>query len=174
MKKQFKKHNRIIIIGDVGRGKTTLALKLSKKLGIKHYSTDDFFWKKKFSEPEDKELSLNKILKVYEKEEWIVEGTTRRLLEQGLSRAEVIIYMMHNNFLYQWLAIFRRYLTEKQESLKKVFFMMKDVFYKRYNLGHRKGEMTYKEMYQKMINPYRDKVIELHSFKEIDDFVNSL
>jgi hypothetical protein len=29
-------------------------------------------------------------------------------------------------------------------------------------------------MYQKMINPYQNKVIELHSFRKIDNFVDSL
>ena len=174
MKKQFKEHDRIMIIGDPGRGKTTLALKLSNKLGIKHYSTDDFFWKKKFTQPEDKELSLNRILKVYEKEKWIVEGTTRRLLEVGLNKSDVIIYMRHNNSLYQLWIFLKRYLTEKRGSVKETLFLMKDVFNQRHGLGNKKGKMTYKEMYQKMINPYRNKVIELHSFREIEDFVENL
>ncbi len=48
---------RILIVGDSGRGKSTLAKSLSQKLNIKQYSTDDFFWKEKFSIPEDKEAS---------------------------------------------------------------------------------------------------------------------
>jgi len=39
------KFKKIIIIGDAGRGKSTLASKLSKKLNISYYSTDDFFMK---------------------------------------------------------------------------------------------------------------------------------
>ena len=48
----MKSINKIIIIGDAGRGKTTLASNLSKKLGIKHYSTDDFFYEIKFTKIE--------------------------------------------------------------------------------------------------------------------------
>jgi len=46
---------KILIVGDYGRGKTTLAQKLSRKLGIPYYSTDDFYWEKKFSKKQDKE-----------------------------------------------------------------------------------------------------------------------
>jgi len=41
----MKKYKKIIIIGDAGRGKSTLATKLAEKLGILHYSTDDSFMK---------------------------------------------------------------------------------------------------------------------------------
>jgi adenylate kinase family enzyme len=174
MKKQFKKHNQIIIIGDAGRGKSTLALKLSNKLGIKYYSTDDFFWKKKFTQEENKEISLNKILEIYKKEKWIVEGTTRRLLEAGLERADIIIYMKHNNSLYQLWILFKRYLTRRNEGLKDVLFLMKDVFYKRYGFGDKKRKITYHKMYQELVNPYRNKVMELHSFRAIDDFIKNL
>jgi len=43
------KFKKIIIIGDAGRGKSTLASKLSKKLNTPHYSTDDYFYEVKFS-----------------------------------------------------------------------------------------------------------------------------
>lgn len=36
--------NRIHILGASGSGTTTLANKLSKKLGYEHFDTDDFFW----------------------------------------------------------------------------------------------------------------------------------
>lgn len=170
MRKQFEKYNRIIIIGDAGRGKSTLALRISKKLSIKYYSTDDFFWKKKFTQPEDKQKSLSKILKIYKEEKWIVEGTTRRLLEAGLNKADIIIYMRYKNFLSQWGVLFRRYLTRKNERLIDILLLMKDVFMKRYRLKKSEKKMTYREM----VMPYQIKLIELHSFREINEFVNNL
>ena len=41
--------NRILIIGDSGRGKTVLARKISEKLGIPAYSTDDYLYEMKFT-----------------------------------------------------------------------------------------------------------------------------
>lgn len=36
-------NKKILIIGASGRGKTTFAKKLSEKLSIQYYETDDFF-----------------------------------------------------------------------------------------------------------------------------------
>jgi len=47
---------------------------------------------------------------------------------------------------------------------------MKHVFYKKHKIGYRKGKPTSTEV----IEPYKDKVITLSSFKEIDTFFNSL
>ena len=54
-------HKKILILGDAGRGKTTFAEKLSKKISIPYYSTDDFFWKVKFTEANDKAKSVEEI-----------------------------------------------------------------------------------------------------------------
>lgn len=170
MENQPKRYNRFIIIGDAGRGKSVLALKLSKRLHIKHYSTDDFYWKKKFTQPENKQVSTGKISKIYKTKEWIVEGTTCWLLDLGLDSADIIIYLKYKNIVFQWLSLFKRYLTEKDASLKETLSLMKHVFYKRYKLGYKKGKMTHQEA----ISLHRNKVIELHSFREIDDFVDSL
>jgi adenylate kinase family enzyme len=67
-------HERIFILGDSGRGKSTFARKLSEKIAIPYYSTDDFFWKTKFSEPSDRQKSIEDISRVYDGDSWIVEG----------------------------------------------------------------------------------------------------
>lgn len=64
-------------MGASGRGKSTFAARLSAKTGIPHCSTDDFYWKVKFTERNDKPKSIEDIRKVYEKEEWIVDGSSR-------------------------------------------------------------------------------------------------
>jgi len=165
-------HNlkKIIIIGDAGRGKSTLALALSKKLGLPQYSTDDYFYEVKFSKPRDKEESIRDISKLYHKDRWIVEGTTEHLLRPGLDSADTIIYLTYTNILSQWFVLIKRFLIRKDESIVELVKLMKHVLYKRYGLGHKKGKLTHKEV----VAPYKDKVILLSSFKSIDYFIENL
>lgn len=106
-------HKKIIIIGEAGRGKSTLAKKLSEKLNIPHFSTDDFYWETKFTIPRDKEKSLALVNEQYAKNEWIIEGTTQWLIEPALDDADMIIYLYFKNIWYQWFYISKRYFERK-------------------------------------------------------------
>ena len=53
-----KNLNRILIVGDAGRGKSTLASKISAKLGIPHHSTDHFYYEVKFTKIRDRQESI--------------------------------------------------------------------------------------------------------------------
>ncbi|MEI7777143.1 MAG: hypothetical protein WCI52_00890 [bacterium] len=159
-------YNKIIIIGDAGRGKTTLASRLSTKLGVKHYSTDDFYYEIKFTKPRNREEALGKIRKIYREDTWIVEGTTQWLLEDGLDSSDVIIYLKYKNIFSQWWTIFKRHFKRGDESFKGTFYLMRHVFYKRYGLGYKKGKPTHLDI----IAPYKNKVVVLSSFKEINNF----
>ena len=57
--------NKILIVGDAGRGKSTLALNISKKLGIPHYSTDDFYYEVKFTKVRNRPESITKISEIF-------------------------------------------------------------------------------------------------------------
>lgn len=162
--------NRILIVGDAGRGKTTLASKLSVKLGISNYSTDDFYHEVKFLKIRDREEAKNLIQEVFEEEKWIVEGTTQWLYEFGLQKADVIIHLEFKNTLVQWISLFRRYLGRDNETLHGLYKLMRHALYKKHKLGYRKGKPTSAEI----VEPYKDKVITLSSFKEIDGYFNSL
>jgi adenylate kinase family enzyme len=157
---------RILIVGDAGRGKTTLAQKLSEKLRIPFHSTDDFFWKTKFSERHDIGKSIDEISKVYAEDEWIIEGTTRRLVEPGFKRADLIVYLSFRNVLSQWWALIKRNRTRKNETVFNLIKFLRHVLYKRYGLGYKRGEPKILELLQ----PYSDKLVILHSHKEIDEF----
>lgn len=159
---------KIIITGDSGRGKSTLASNLSKKLNIKHYSTDDFLWKKKYSEMEDKKLAEDNIGKVYKEDEWIVEGGSMRMLKTSLESADVIVYLGFNNILMQYLVLFRRSLKRKNENIKTFYELIRHITYKRFKLGYKKGEPTMLET----LEPHKHKTIELYSYKEIEIFLN--
>ena len=84
---------KILIVGIVASGKTTLARKLSKLLGIVHYEIDsvvhDDINKIKRSEKEQK-----KIFKEINREDnWIIEGTLRQHLFYLCDMADKIIYL---------------------------------------------------------------------------------
>jgi len=168
----MKKENlkKIIIIGDAGRGKTTLAKKISKKLGIKHHSTDDHYYEIKFHKIRNKEKSIESISKICSNDKWIIEGTTRHLLEPGLDSADMIIYLKYNSIFPQWLSLVKRHFQRKDETLPELLRLMRHVFYKRYKLGYKKGRMTHAEL----LEPHKHKVVVLSSFEDIDDFEKSL
>jgi adenylate kinase family enzyme len=161
---------RIIIIGDAGRGKSTLAKKLSEKLNIPHYSTDDFFYEVKFSKHRSREGALALAEGIYQKERWIVEGTAQWLLKPGLDASDLIIYLRYKNIFHQWYTLFVRYLNRKEETFLELLGLMRHVFYKRYNLGYKKGAPTHSQV----IAPHRSKVVILSSFREIDQFCVTL
>lgn len=163
----FKK---ILIVGDSGRGKSTLAKELSEKLSIKFYSTDNFYWRKKFTIPESKEISHQKISKIYNQNSWIVEGATRGLVKCGLDKADIIIYLGYKNLTSQFWVLFKRNLTRKEENLSNLFNLYKHLICKKYKIGSQKN----KESIEEMLKPFSDKTIKLNSFKEIDNFIQKL
>ncbi len=168
MKKEIL--NKILIVGDAGRGKSTLAAKISEKLGIPHHSTDDFYYEIKFSKVRDRTEAQEKILEVYKNDKWIIEGTNNHLIVHGLDSADKIIHLKYKSIFTQWMSLIKRYFKRDNETLRKLFSLMRHVFYKKYKLGDRKLKLTHSEL----IEPYKHKVITLSSFKEIDEFLDSL
>lgn len=84
---------KILIVGIVASGKTTLARKLSKLLDIKHYEIDsvvhDDVNNVKRSEAEQKKI----FKKIDKNSSWIIEGTLRKHLFYLCDMADKIIYL---------------------------------------------------------------------------------
>lgn len=157
-------HNKILIVGDAGRGKTTLAEKLSKQLGIPWCSTDDYFWKVKFTEPNDRQKSEQEISEVYKRSQWIVEGTTRRLFQEGLEKADIIYLLEFKSIIFQYYFLIKRSFTRKHERLIDLYRLIRHVTYKRY----KKNYGNHLPPLRDMLKPYSSKVVTLNSVKEID------
>jgi len=162
--------NKILIVGDACRGKSTLASKISTKLGIQNHSTDDFYYEIKFTKIRDRKESIENIKEIYKNEKWIVEGTTKHLIEHGLDSADQIIHLQYKSIPTQWMVLLKRYFKRDNETIGGLYKLMKHVLYKKHHLGYRKGKPTPTEI----IKFHKDKVITLSSFKEIDNFLNSL
>src|ERR1035437_8235620 len=146
------KYKKIMSLGDAGRGKTTFAVNLSKKTNILNYSTDDCFWKVKFTEPNDREKSVEEISEVYKKDEWIVDGTTRRLIVEGLEKADIIYFLIHKNIIHQYYFLTKRSLTRKNENFVGLWNLLKHVTYKRYKKGYGGHALPLHEL----LEPYKN------------------
>jgi len=165
-----KKLKKILIVGDAGRGKSALAEQVSGKLSIEHHSTDDFYWKTKFTEKQDPKTSLDMALEVYREGEWIVEGTNTKLFTPGLDSADLIIHLVYPSIFAQWWRLVKREFGRKGTNTKEFMYLLRHVLYKRYGWGYKKGEMTTREI----LEPHKKKAVELSSFKEINKFVEDL
>ena len=165
-------HNKIIITGDSGRGKTTFAEKLSRKTSIPWHSTDDYFYEVKFTKPRDKQESVQMVSKLYQGDKWIIEGTTQRLIEPGLELADIIIYLHFKTIFSQWFSIIKRNFTKGngggKESWAGLFQLLKHVYYKK------KGKYKDKQTQLEFVSPHKNKLIILNSFKEMNAFINKL
>ena len=84
---------KILIIGIVASGKTTLARKLSELLGIKHYEIDTIVHDddKRIKRSEDEQKRIFKMIN--KNDEWIIEGTLREHLFYLCDMADKIIYL---------------------------------------------------------------------------------
>ena len=84
---------KILIIGIVASGKTTLAKELSKRSGIKHFEIDlivhnDINEIKRTAEEQQRIID-----KINENEDWIIEGVLRKNVYNLLEISDKIIYM---------------------------------------------------------------------------------
>ncbi len=156
-------YKRILIVGDAGRGKSTFAKKLSEKTGIPSYSTDDFYWKTKFTEPNNKQTSITDIQKIYEQDEWIVDGSTRHLIIGGLEKAHIIYFLEFTHIIPQYYFLIKRFFTRKFERFSDLWALLKHITYKRY----KKGYGAHLPSLREILKPYADKVVRVTSLKQL-------
>ena len=151
---------KIHIIGGPGSGKTFLAEKLSKELGIKHYDLDDIQWDNSAKsygtkrDPKERAAMLDKILK---EDDWIIEGVYYAWCGRCFEDADKIYLLNVPRRTYRY-RIIRRFIRRKlgiekgkKETLKSLSALLKwaDKF-QRENLVEIK----------KILKNYPDKVIE--------------
>ena len=151
---------KIHIIGGPGSGKTYLAEKISKELGIQHYDLDELQWDNKSDfygvkrEPDERDRLLQDVLSY---NDWIIEGVYYAWCQQCFSDADKIYVLSVPRYKYRY-RIIRRFVRRKlgleqgkKETLKSLSRLLKWADkYQQVNLVE----------IRKLLIPYSDKVIE--------------
>ena len=146
---------KILIVGTVGTGKTTLARKLSKEYNIKYYEIDsivhDDINKKKRTPQQQNEIISN----INKEDGWIIEGVLRENLEYLLEIAEKIIYLdIPKNIRNK--RILTRYIKQKigiEKSNYKPSLKMLKMMYKWSNEFEKN-----RDEFENKLNKYVDKL----------------
>ncbi|MGC2310124.1 MAG: hypothetical protein WA432_00710 [Candidatus Babeliaceae bacterium] len=99
-------HKRIVIVGNAGSGKTTLAFQLQKKFNLPLYHLDQYYWQSNWER-----VGLEKFNKIHEelckKDAWIIEGLYVKVLQQRVAHADVVIFLDMPRFLCIWYVLKR-------------------------------------------------------------------
>lgn len=104
---------KIYIVGIVASGKTTLAKGLSEKIKIPRFELDSIIHDDENNgQKRSLEEQLQIIYEINKKEDWIIEGTHRKNLDELFILADKIIYL--DIPLYKRrLRILKRYIKQK-------------------------------------------------------------
>ncbi len=108
----LKRADRIVIFGSSGGGKSTLAQKLARLLGVRYVSMDrEVFWLSGWvsrPRPEQREI----IARIVAEDRWIIDGNNPRTLDLRLPRADVILWVRVSRWLCLW-SIFKRGIVHR-------------------------------------------------------------
>ena len=150
---------KIHIIGGPGSGKTFLAQKLSRELGVKHYDLDDLQWDNSSDSygvkrvPDERDRLLADVLN---HRDWIIEGVYYAWCQQCFADADKIYVLSVPRYKYRY-RIIRRFVRRKlgfekgkKETLKSLSQLLEWADkYQQVNLVE----------IRKLLVPYSDKVI---------------
>ncbi|MEM8592474.1 MAG: hypothetical protein AAGF13_08085 [Pseudomonadota bacterium] len=110
--------NRVMVIGQPGAGKSTLAIMLGEKTGLPIVHLDHIHWKPGWV-PRPLEEKILLVRAEEEKPRWIIEGGLKRTSETRLARADTLVWINVGLARRLWRVIARswRYRGQSRPDL---------------------------------------------------------
>ncbi|CNI61364.1 topology modulation protein [Yersinia massiliensis] len=109
--------NRIVILGNAGSGKSSLARKLGQKLSSPIVHLDRLFWGPNWTKPVADEFR-NKVIEAISDSRWICEGNySRRTFDLRLPKADLIIWLNTPRLTCLKRVLIRTFRNEQRPDL---------------------------------------------------------
>lgn len=164
---------KIYIIGSVASGKTTLAKKLSKQLGIPYYALDDIVYAKSGKVRRKRTLKEQEmILKmINQKEDWICEGVYRKSYHDLLDWCDHIIFLDTPLWKRNYHILLRH--TKQNLRLESCSYRPNVAMLRAMYGWSRDFEKT-KEHFERLLRPYKHKIIVIRKSDELKDRVHTV
>lgn len=157
---------KVLIIGSVASGKSTLARKLSNKFNIKSYEIDSIVHDDVNNIKRKNEEQQKIIEKIDNQTEWIIEGTLRRNLYNLLEMADNIIYV-DTPLIIRKKRIFTRYIRQKlgieKCGYKPSYKMLKNMY-----TWTKEFESKRKD-FEDVLKKYQEKLIVIKNSNDINE-----
>jgi adenylate kinase family enzyme len=147
---------KILIIGSVGSGKTTLAKKISNKLEIPYYEIDSIVYNDIKKEKRLTQEQDNIIKNINKNNSWIIEGTLRKNLNYLLDLSDKIIYL-NTNYNIRKIRIIKRYIKQKLK-LEKISYKSNLKLLIQMYKWNKEFEIN-KDEFEHQLTKYNDKLI---------------
>jgi len=97
---------RIMIVGNGGTGKTTLAIRLGELTGLPVVHLDRLFWRPGWKSVEPAEFD-RLLEEEVARERWIIDGNYNRTMETRLRRADTVIWLDFPRIVALWGVLVR-------------------------------------------------------------------
>ena len=105
---------RVLVIGPGGSGKSTIAKRLGRILGIDVKHLDSFYWRAGWTKPSEEDW-INQVNELISAESWILDGNFGGTLARRVERCDTIIFLDMPRILCLWRVTKRR-LTYRNRS----------------------------------------------------------
>jgi adenylate kinase family enzyme len=124
------KHQKIVVIGSTGSGKTTLAQNIAHRLNSPHIELDALYWGPDWAETLRSDFRT-KVSAVLERPAWVVDGNYTKTHDIVWSRADTIVWLDYKLSRIFWqllIRTFRRVATRERlwnnnrEHIREQFF----------------------------------------------------
>ena len=169
------KYNKILIVGGIGSGKTTLASKLSKILNIKNYELDNIAYKRRdIHEKQKPKIRDKKVKSLLKRKRWIVEGFYSQYWTYPIYRKADIVLILNIKTSTSKNRLIRRFIKRRlsfkrkgnvNQKFKRMISLIKyiDEYPKKYF-----------QMQKETAKGFNKNVLILKNKKEIKEFIKKL
>lgn len=159
------KAEKIWIFGGIGSGKTIFAEKLSKKIGIPFYTTDNMIYLNNFKKKYTIEKRNFKLKEISKKRSWIFEGVHKSdWILPAFDKSELVIFIDTRMFKRMYRTLMREF-CKKETKIRNILQVLYYSFI--YTFDNRRHHC-------KMVEKRNKETLFLKNNKEINKFLENL